>query len=113
MTDVLRDRTATEKLFAWLSETFNGDMFLPAVAVTPEASHLNRVADFLEAVDPETGQTTLFPYQFDVIPVELISTIYEQFVHTEARQKTGNPNRSSARQMGVYYTRLPVVSLGA
>ena len=109
--DVLRDRTATEKLFTWLSETFNGDMFLPAVAVTPEAGHLSRVADFLEAVDPKTGQTTFFPYQFDVIPVELISTIYEQFVHTEARQKTGNPNRSGARQMGVYYTRLPVVSL--
>ncbi len=109
--DVLRDRTATEKLFTWLSETFNGDMFLPDAAVTPESRHLNRVADFLEAVDPKTGQTTFFPYQFDVIPVELLSTIYEQFVHTEARQKTSNPNRSNARQMGVYYTRLPVVSL--
>ena len=109
--DVLRDRTATEKLFTWLSETFNGDMFLPAATVTPEANHLSKVADFLEAVDPKTGQTTFFPYQFDVIPVELISTIYEQFVHTETRQKADNASRSSARQMGVYYTRLPVVSL--
>ncbi len=109
--DVLRDRTATEKLFTWLSETFNGDMFLPAATVTPEANHLSRVADFLEAVDPKTGQTTFFPYQFDVIPVELLSAIYEQFVHTEERQKADNASHSSARQMGVYYTRLPVVSL--
>lgn len=108
--DVLRDLTATEKLFTWLSDTFNGDMFLTAADVPPKASHLSKVADFLEAVEPD-GQRTFFPYQFDVIPVDLISTIYEQFVHTEARQKTGNPNRSSARQMGVYYTRLPVVSL--
>lgn len=109
--EVLHDRRATEKLFTWLSETFNGDMFPSSGAMTPATRHLERIAKFLEAVDPETGQTTFFPYQFDVIPVELISAIYEQFVHTEARQSAGNTSRSSARQMGVYYTRLPVVSL--
>ena len=109
--DVLRDYAATNKLFYMAQRNFNGDMFPSSTTVTPDTDHLNKVANFLEAVDPETRQTTFFPYQFDVIPVELISTIYEQFVHTEARQKTGNPNRSGARQMGVYYTRLPVVSL--
>ncbi|MCY4363758.1 MAG: N-6 DNA methylase [Gammaproteobacteria bacterium] len=109
--EVLHDRRATKKLFTWLSETFNGDMFPSSAAMTPATRHLERIAKFLEAVDPETGQTTFFPYQFDVIPVELISAIYEQFVHTEAKQSAGNDSRSSARQMGVYYTRLPVVSL--
>ena len=109
--DVLHDRRATETLFTWLSETFNGDMFPSSAAVTPDTKHLERIANFLEAVDPETGQTTFFPYQFDVIPVELISAIYEQFVHTEARQSAGSASRTNARQMGVYYTRLPVVSL--
>ncbi len=109
--EVLHDRRATENLFTWLSDTFNGDMFPSSAAMTPATRHLKRIAKFLEAVDPETGQTTFFPYQFDVIPVELISAIYEQFVHTEAKQSASNTGRSSARQMGVYYTRLPVVSL--
>ena len=109
--EVLHDRRATEKLFIWLSETFNGDIFPSSAAMTPDTRHLERIAKFLEAVDPETGQTTFFPYQFDVIPVELISAIYEQFVHTEARRSADNATRSSAKQMGVYYTRLPVVSL--
>lgn len=109
--DVLRDRAATESLFTWLSETFNGDMFPSSAATTPETDHLSRVANFLEAVDPETGQTTFFPYQFNVIPVELISAIYEQFVHKESAQSGDDANYANARQMGVYYTRLPVVSL--
>lgn len=107
---VLRDRAATVKFFAWLSKTFNGDMFPPSsAAATPNASHLARVADFLEAVDPQSGQTTLFPYQFDVIPVELISTIYEQFAHGTAGRSL--KVRSEAGRMGVYYTPLSVVSL--
>ena len=77
---ILRDRPATERLFDWLREIFNGDMF-PSDSSAPSAEHLCRVADFLQAVDPNTGQMKLFPYQFDVIPVELISSIYEQFAH--------------------------------
>lgn len=107
---ILRDRTATGQLFAWLSETFNGDMFPPStVRNTPATIHLLRVADFLEAVDPESGQRTFFPYQFDVIPVELISSIYEQFAH--AAPPTKGKNSTEAGKNGVHYTRLSVVSL--
>lgn len=107
---ILRDRAATEKLFSWLSQTFNGDMFPPSsVKNTPATGYLTRVADFLEAVDPESGQRSFFPYQFDIIPVELISSIYEQFAHavppTVARRPT------EARKNGVHYTRLSAVSL--
>ena len=107
---ILRDRAATEKLFSWLSQTFNGDMFPPSsVKNTPAIGYLTRVADFLEAVDPESGQRSFFPYQFDIIPVELISSIYEQFAHavppTVARRPT------EARKNGVHYTRLSAVSL--
>lgn len=107
---ILRNRAATGQLFSWLSQTFNGDMFPPSsVKTTPATSHLTRVADFLEAVDPESGQQTFFPYQFDVIPVELISSIYEQFAHAEPRIDA----RSSieAARNGVHYTRLSLVSL--
>ena len=102
---VLRDRRATERLFDWLRDTFNGDMFPSGGAPLPGAEHLGRVADFLDAVDPESGQGTLFPYQFDVIPVELISSIYEQFAHAEP----STPGRES--ETDVFYTRLSLVSL--
>ncbi|WP_394143485.1 HsdM family class I SAM-dependent methyltransferase [Burkholderia multivorans] len=106
---ILRDRSATANLFQWLAETFNGDMFPPSsVKTTPAAHHLKRVAEFLEAVDPQSGQLSFFPYQFDVIPVELISSIYEQFAHAEPCV-TGQ--RSEALRNGVHYTRLSVVSL--
>ena len=105
----LRDRQATAQLFAWLAETFNGDMFPPSsVKTTPAGHHLKRVAEFLEAVDPQSGQLSFFPYQFDVIPVELISSIYEQFAHAEPHVEG---QRNEALRNGVHYTRLSVVSL--
>lgn len=107
---ILRDRGATGLLFGWLSQTFNGDMFPPSsVRSTPTKRHLVRVAEFLEAVDPDSKQTSLFPYQFDVIPIELISSIYEQFAHSVS---SGVSSRSNdALSNGVHYTRLSVVSL--
>jgi hypothetical protein len=107
---ILRDREATGQLFTWLAQTFNGDMFPPSsVKTTPAPHHLVRVAEFLEAVDPESGQRSLFPYQFDVIPVELISSIYEQFAHAEPRVNARHS--TEALRNGVHYTRLSVVSL--
>ena len=52
---ILRDRRATKRLFDRLREVFNGDMFPSEGASVPRAGHLRRVADFLEAVDPDTG----------------------------------------------------------
>jgi hypothetical protein len=115
----LRDVQAAEHLFGWLAKIFNGDMFPPTASTGPiGAAHLARVADFLEAVDPDTGQTTFFPYQFDVIPVELISSIYEQFAHSRAGAPGEDDGATSAaetpaqaKRQAVHYTRLPVVSL--
>ena len=102
---VLRDRPATERLFDWLRDTFNGDMFPSEGAPLPNAAHLGLVADFLDGVDSKSGQMTFFPYQFDVIPVELISSIYEQFAQAEP----STPGRES--ETDVFYTRLSLVSL--
>ena len=115
---LLRDDRATKRLFDWLRETFNGDMFPSEGASAPRARHLRRVADFLEAVDPDSGQTTFFPYRFDVIPVELISSIYEQFARsdlpTRDDARSSRPTASSRggrHETDVFYTRLPLVSL--
>ena len=110
LSEVLRDPTATERLFEWLRETFNGDMFTPTLVSVPGEVHLDRVARFLDGEDQETGQMSLFPYQFDFIPVELISAIYEQFVHS-ADSESDDRARTKARKEGVYYTPLAAVSL--
>ena len=102
---ILRDRQATKQLFNWLREVFNGDMFPSEGSSATRAGHLRRVADFLDAVAPKSGQTTLFPYQFDVIPVELISSIYEQFARSNSSTGSGHHGTD------VFYTRLPLVSL--
>lgn len=112
-TSALREPEAARKLFEWLATVFNGDMFPLTDRVDdapPQA--LSRLADFLEAVDPDTGQTTFFPYEFDVIPVELISSIYEQFAHTgDEPDVDSGSSKGEARLRAVHYTRLPVVSL--
>ena len=104
--DVLRNRHAATHLFDWLVERFNGDMF-PTAGSVPAAEHLERMADFLDGDDMETGQRSLFPYRFDLIPVELISAIYEQFVHSADTDAQG----SGAGQSDIHYTPLAAVSL--
>ena len=103
LSEVLRHRGTSERLFDWLRDTFNGDMF-PSNDGVAEAHQLRRVANFLDAVDA-ADQTTLFPYQFDIIPVELVSSIYEQFAQPGEHAATGTAEKD------VHYTRLSLVSL--
>ena len=105
LSSILRDPPVTQRLFNWLRVTFNGDIFPSRGSATPTAEHLSRVADFLDATDLESGQMSFFPYQFDVIPVELISLIYEQFAQEPPSASTADPERD------VYYTRMSLVSL--
>lgn len=109
--DALRDREATGRLFAWLRKTFNGDMFPPSTMQVPAAEHLDWVARFLTGENMENSQLSFFPYQFEVIPVELISAIYEQFVHSSSAETQGDTGTNLARNEGVYYTPLTAVSL--
>ncbi len=114
LASILRHRPATERLFDWLRETFNGDMFPLERSPLPDDQCLLRIADFLEAINPVSGQLSFFPYQFDVIPVELISSIYEQFVNPKPKQSSKGAKTSSQGKQSetdVFYTRLPLVSL--
>ena len=106
LSEVLRRSVEATMLFDWLEERFNGDMF-PSKTKALSTQHLQQVADFLDGVNLQTGQGSLFPYRFDLIPVELISSIYEQFVHSADAVGRG----TKAKRSGVYYTPLSVVSL--
>ena len=97
---ILENREQARKLFRWLIEKFKGDMF-PNTGVFPAERHLALVVRFLRG--EMEGQGSLFPYRFDLIPVELISAIYEQFVHSAGAE--------SANKLDVHYTPLAAVSL--
>lgn len=76
-TDVLPNEEDTYELFSCISRHFNGDMF----PVTDDERnsvnviHLSKLKAFLRGRDPD-GQERLWPYSFDVIPIEFISSIY-------------------------------------
>ncbi len=108
----------TYLFFTWLHETFNGDLF-PIDQVEKnqvKPFHLKVLADLLSGADmstypskPEKNATgpqlqfLFFPYQFQYIPIELLSSVYEMFAHSR--------DSAAARAQSVHYTRLQLVEL--
>jgi type I restriction-modification system DNA methylase subunit len=82
--EVLLDIEFTYKLYKKLAEDFNGDMFPtdPEEEKAVKAEHLWLLQKFLTG---EQDQERLFfwAYKFDIIPIELISSIYEELYHFE------------------------------
>ncbi len=83
---VLLDKGFTYALFQQLANDFNGDMFPKDEEEEKKVSktHLELLHDFLLG-DTNWGQSHLFlwAYDFEIIPIELISSIYEEFYHKE------------------------------
>lgn len=80
-------RVASRRLFAGLADHFNGDVFgpLPALLSDIPDEVFSRVASLLLGDDLVTGQASLWPYDFRVLPTDLVSSIYEQLLE-ETRQ---------------------------
>lgn len=96
---VLQDREFTFALFEQLARDFNGDIF-PVDASERDAvtqDHLNLLRQFLSG-EGTSGQRKLFffAYDFSIIPIELISNIYENFY---------TASDAGSRGHGVHYTR--------
>ncbi|AFY46878.1 type I restriction-modification system methyltransferase subunit [Nostoc sp. PCC 7524] len=98
LADILRNHRDTYQFFRWLNGKFNGDLFPGKGATEQERevewqteeqkvkqTHLNILAYFVSGhVDIENGQLSLWQYyHFDVIPLDFISSIYEEFVSKE------------------------------
>jgi hypothetical protein len=97
--DILSDKTATYSLFKDLSIKFNGDLFFVENEETlVTQKHLDQLQKMLKGeVYLKNNQTTLWPlYSFDVIPIELISNIYQKVVHNE--------HEKTKRESGTHYT---------
>ncbi len=71
------------------SDVFKFDQFQ---ASDIKITYLQHIANFFET-DYRSGQGTLFPYQFDKIPIQLISHVYEAFLKSDTR-----------KGRGIYYT---------
>ncbi len=85
--EVLSKKSDTYRLFGWLNVIFNGDLFPNEAEQKSEerdvmASHLAFLTDFIRGdVQLRRGQRFLWrQYSFDVIPLEFISSIYEEFI---------------------------------
>ena len=103
-TDVLGNKESTYSLFSVLESKFNGDM-LPLIDNEREMiteGDLQELKSFLIGdSDLESQQMTLWPlYDFNIIPIKIISSIYELFFHLS---DVGDDDK------GTYYTPLHLV----
>ena len=104
-TDVLCSKEATYSLFHSLKEKFNGD----TLQVTDIEEKIVAQADLDELrtfilgnSELESQQLSLWPlYSFDIIPIQLISSIYELFFHLSEEDD----------EKGTYYTPLHLVDM--
>ncbi|MBN1294083.1 MAG: N-6 DNA methylase [Candidatus Latescibacteria bacterium] len=90
--NVLRSKNETYRLFEYLRSEFNGNLFPVSQDEKGQVSEaaLKDIIDLLEGVELATGQLSLFDvYDFSIIPVELISNIYEFFIGKQEQEKYG------------------------
>ncbi|MBT8419672.1 MAG: N-6 DNA methylase, partial [Gammaproteobacteria bacterium] len=96
LASILADKDETYALFRWMDERFNGDLFpgkagqsktVREIAWLAEkeavgSTHLQLLADLVSGkINTTDGQLLLWPhYAFDTIPLEFISSVYEEFL---------------------------------
>lgn len=99
--------TANAKLNAFrrvtdkVDERFNGRIFPInwSASSAPDAEAVRTVARAFAGEEPGSGQMALFrTFDFSFIPIELLSAIYEQFLHDEGK----------GAKEGAFYTSEPV-----
>ena len=102
LSEILENRDDVYKFFRWLNDKFNGDLFPGKGATEAEREaewqaeiqkvdqgrHLGLLRDFVRGdLRMKDGQLCLWPqYSFDAIPLDFISSIYEEFVSKESNK---------------------------
>ena len=94
---VLLDKEFTYAIFEALAQDFNGDIFPidDEERDRIQQEHLDRLRGFLIGSTTDQENLFFFAYRFDVIPIELISTIYEEFY---------NERNGKGKNQGSHYT---------
>ena len=99
LASILNSKRETYALFRWMDERFNGDLFPGDEGQTQSeletawkaefkavtSDHLKLLRDLVRGdIDSSSHQISLWPqYSFDIIPLEFISSIYEEFLNEE------------------------------
>lgn len=100
--NILKKGDAQEllKKFTEINLDLNGDIFSEDIFTVKDIPQktLSRLYDFFTS--DYRKQIQIFPYRFDILPVELLSNIYEAFLKTEERLSSG-----------IYYTPPVLVDL--
>lgn len=83
-----RHGAGLDSLFGRLKIDFNGDFLTPRSSdawkkLSPDS--FDTIFHFLERTDLASGQGSLWRYDFRFIPVELLSSVYESFIGTQAK----------------------------
>jgi len=100
---VLGNKDFTYQLFRKLARDFNGDMF-PDVDIEEQTvgqQHLKIIQDLLYGNAGGQRKLFFYSYRFDIIPLDLISSIYEEFYHSSTHD---GEKKTKARQDGAFYT---------
>jgi type I restriction-modification system DNA methylase subunit len=100
---VLQDKEFTYAFYKSLSKDFNGDMF-PDVDLEEKIvkiGHLRLIQGLIYGDVGIQKKLFFFSYKFDIIPLDLISSIYEVFYQSSSNEVD---KKSKARQDGAYYT---------
>ena len=93
--------SALRSLVGQLDDWLNGSVFDVPWTQGVRAKHVRRVAGAFFGDDPLTGQLNLFEdFNFSYIPIETLSVVYEQFLHSQGK----------AKDVGAYYTPIPLVN---
>jgi type I restriction-modification system DNA methylase subunit len=94
---VLQNKEFTYALFEQLAKDFNGDLFPieDAEYQRVHQEHLDKLRGFLVGSTTPQQELFFFAYRFDVIPIELISAIYEEFY---------NERTDKEKNKGTHYT---------
>lgn len=90
--NILASRSETYRLFEYLQTEFNGNLFPLSdqenKRVTKNA--LYELVKLLQGEDIGNGQLSLFDvYDFSIIPIELVSNVYEFFIGKDQQAKGG------------------------
>ena len=77
------------RLFEGLAQKFNGDVFgsMPNAVAVLEDDDLHAVASLLRGDDLVTGQGSLWPYDFSIVPPDLVSSVYEQLLENNRKSE--------------------------
>lgn len=88
------DTKNINELFLRINEIFNNFLFeVPVIDENDLDKNIcDLIHDMISQKDPKSGQLSLFDFQFDVIPIEFISHIYEVFLEKKQLDQ------------GIYYT---------